>query len=139
MGNKNNSTTVLKLSRISGTENDHCIALVEWARWHPIAKCLFKIDNERKCSMFVGKQRKKSGVLKGVSDYFLPVPSSPYAGYFIEMKKPYEKITSHQEAFLCSMRNNGYRADWFDNWEIAAINIELYLTGKLKPYVNTES
>ena len=64
-------------------------AVIQWADLQPEIKgMLLHIENERNCSYYLGKIRKKMGVRKGVSDVFLPYPVGIYHGLWVELKGP---------------------------------------------------
>ena len=53
---------------------------------------------------------KANGLVVGESDLFIAVPSGPYHGIFIEMKKPGGVLSASQEVYLAEMRSDGYEA-----------------------------
>jgi hypothetical protein len=85
--------------------------------------------NERKCSPTQGAMLKAMGVMPGVSDLFLAYPMGRYSGFWMELKAPGKKPTQVQREFLQRMRDVGYCADWYDNWETARDAILEYLAG----------
>lgn len=74
---------------------------------------------------------KDMGMRTGCADLFLARPRVCYAGYWIEMKRKGAMPTALQTSFLDEMRAEGYRADWFDDWEVARKSIEKYLACEL--------
>ena len=99
-------------------EDDDLKAVFQWASHiNGIKDIMIHIENERKCSHFQGKMRKKKGVRKGVSDIFLPKPMGEFHGLWIELKGPKNKvgynpapISIDQKIWLEKMTKLGYKA-----------------------------
>lgn len=74
----------------SGTEHGHQAALFAWAAISGIAelKWLHAIPNGGERNIIVAANMKAEGARSGVFDVFLPITAGPYAGLYIEMKKP---------------------------------------------------
>lgn len=82
-----------------------------WARTRGISPQLcFAIPNGGKRSRAVAGKLKAEGVKRGVCDVFLTVPMSGFHGLYLEFKRPGEKPSEHQEAFLYEVRRRGYNA-----------------------------
>jgi hypothetical protein len=103
------------------------IKLVAWALALDLP--LISIPNAGKRSLQDGSIQKALGLRKGVSDLFLAKPSRGFGGYWIEMKAPGKKPRPEQYQWLDEMRANGYKAEWFDDWEKARESIIDYLKG----------
>ena len=54
-------------------------------------------------------QRMEAGLKKGVPDLFLPVPSGPYHGMYIELKWQDNKPKPSQVEWLRRLRRRGYK------------------------------
>ena len=67
------------------------------------------------------------GLTKGAADVFLQMARSGYHGYYIELKTPGKKPTVEQIAFGERSRIEGYKWEWFDNWELARDSVIDYL------------
>ncbi len=101
------------------------MALVAWARANNLL--LISIPNAGKRSYHTGQKERAMGLTAGVSDLFLAMPRNGYAGYWVEMKSKGNKPKPLQYEWLDKMRQQGYKADWYDNWENAKSAIEKYL------------
>lgn len=113
------------------------LPLMKWAKMHPICRdSLIHIANERRTSPSHGAMLKAMGVMPSVSDLFLMVTAGGLSGYWIELKAPGKRVTKEQAEFLSRARENGYAADWFDNWEKAKDSIVNYLSGLYTCNVN---
>lgn len=109
------------------SETQEQISLITWARKLSIP--IFSIPNQRRSSDINGKILKMSGLIAGACDLFLSVPNKSYSGFFIEMKKKGFEPSHKQHAFMNLMRENGYKAEWYDDWEKARDSIIDYLDG----------
>ncbi len=101
------------------------IKLVTWAK--KLNLDLISIPNHGKRSYWTGQKEVAMGLTKGVSDLFLAHPSDGYGGFWIELKRPGQKPTTEQYAWLVKMVERGYAAKSFDNFEIARDAIIEYL------------
>ena len=52
---------------------------------------------------------KNQGMVKGIPDLFLPVPSEGYHGLFIEMKRRGGTISPEQKIVIAALENQGYK------------------------------
>ncbi len=68
------------------------------------------IPNERDCTPQHGAILKKMGVLKGVSDIFMPKGNHTFKGLWIELKSKVGKPSTAQLDFLAKMIEEGYAA-----------------------------
>lgn len=88
------------------------IAIIQWARYQAIPRdCLIAIPNGGSRHPVEAKNLKRQGVRPGVSDLFLAYPVPPYAGLWIELKRPAPHksvISPAQEEWLQRMRQVGY-------------------------------
>ncbi len=88
------------------------IAVMKWARFHPIAKnYLIAIPNGGSRHPLEARNLRLQGVKAGVSDLFLAYPVPPLCGLWIEMKrpKPYRShLSDAQVHWLKSMQHVGY-------------------------------
>lgn len=53
----------------------------------------------------------REGILSGVSDVFIPMPSKGHHGLFLEFKSEGGRATKAQLDFLNLMRSRGYKAE----------------------------
>lgn len=112
---------------------DKSVAYSYWQKstaYFPVLNRLFAVPNGGERHKAVAGKLKAEGAKKGVPDVMLPLPSYPYHGLFIEMKKPGElKGTStDQKDWIRDLRSLGYFAVVRDNWRSAAATIQTYLT-----------
>lgn len=110
------------------TEAQEQEVLMEWARcnehFYPALAWLFHIPNESTQGK-LGRQ----GVRAGVPDLFLPVPSGPYHGLWIELKRADHSNgpSPMQQVWLEHLRAHGYMAVvCYGAWE-AIKALEAYL------------
>lgn len=84
---------------------------VRWFRFHypDYHKLLFAIPNGGKRNAVTASILKAEGVVAGVADLFLAVPSPDYHGLFIEMKYGKGKQSPEQVAFQKAVIMQGYR------------------------------
>ena len=112
------------------SEHDIQAALFQWAavaaRDYPALRWLFAIPNGTRTTPRVAAKMKAEGVLKGVSDIFLPCASGGKHGMFIEMKTATGRMSPEQKAFQAAMRDAGYHAITCRGWEEAAAEIVKY-------------
>ena len=99
--------------------------LVNWAISRNLP--IFSIPNEGNRGRMATHRLKQMGLRPGAADLFLARPSRGYSGFFIEMKSPGERPRANQVQFLEDMRKEGYRAEWFDDWETARQAVMDYL------------
>ncbi len=100
-------------------------ALVRWMRYMKLP--VLHIPNEGKRSFALAAWLKAMGLRPGAYDLFLARARKGYHGYWIEMKKLGKKPTPLQVEFGEQMREEGYKAEWFDDWEEAKKSVEKYL------------
>jgi len=93
-------------------------AVIRWA--HLIGIHEFKISvngkfpiyaiNNNSVNRVVGKQKKDAGVLKGMPDLCIPIPSSGFFGLYIEMKDGKKKPKPDQQACIDFLASQGYKS-----------------------------
>lgn len=113
-------------------EEAECISFMDELsrRWPDVAAVIFHIENETNARPSIPRMniRKAMGVRRGVSDYFLPMPSGDYHGLWLEMKAtPAGKLSEHQQHFLTQMNKVGYRAERAGGAEAAVGVVGRYL------------
>lgn len=117
--------TAFKLQMQSIDEDKAQQALVQWMRYMKIP--VIHIANEGKRSFALYNWLLSMGFRPGVSDLFITRMRKGFGGYWIEMKKYGKKPTKLQLEFIEEMRAEGYKAEWFDDWETARKSVEDYL------------
>ena len=123
--------------RLTPTEHDEQVALFDYAKhaagqdWH--WNMLYAIPN---AGGYVGgydnnvarvQSMKAEGVKKGVPDICLPVPSGPWCGLYIELKRKGGKLTPEQRSWLIALESLRYMACKAEGAEEAIKIIETYL------------
>lgn len=116
---------------IAKEKSEHS-ALIKWISYHPILKDLaVHIPNEGKRHPILGANLKRLGMRKGVSDIFIPYPTSSYHGLWIELKREKKyRIEKEQKEWIDKMNELGYYATFAFGWIEAKNIIEFYLVGK---------
>lgn len=98
----------------SQSESSIQMACVQWFAWkYPklfSEGALFHIVNEGKRSLREGRQKKNEGMVKGVADMCLAIPSKGYGALYIEFKKKGGYQTPEQKAWgkYCIEHGNLY-------------------------------
>lgn len=129
-------------------EHDIQCNLIEWVndygvKQYPKLSTLFAIPNGSLRNIIVAKKLKKEGAKAGVWDLFLPAPvfwesystgkftaeiGSGYHGFWLETKRPGEKLKPEQTKFGLQMQEEGYFCWVYDDWEEAKDKLITYLT-----------
>ncbi len=92
-------------------ESDIQIACVRWFRYrHPsVAPLLFAVPNGGARNAVTASILKAEGVVAGVADLLLLVPSGGWHGLAIEMKTPTGRQSESQRAWQRAVEGQGYR------------------------------
>lgn len=106
--------------------------IIQWARLsvakYPCLKWLNSSQNGVKLtSAIAGARAKKSGMVKGYPDLFLPYPSKKYYGLFIELKIKPNKPTKEQKEWMEHLNAMRYLAVVCYTYEDAIDVIRCYL------------
>jgi|APSaa5957512535_1039671.scaffolds.fasta_scaffold33654_2 hypothetical protein len=119
------------------TESKQQQLLISWFKLQYPGKIIFAIPNGAMLGganrALIGRIRKREGLLKGVSDLFLPIQKGDYAGCFIEMKNIGAtrcKVSEDQKWFLDEMNTAGYKAEWCAGFDAAKEVITEYMKGR---------
>lgn len=88
------------------TEHLEQCLFVDWCRAQ--SYLIFAIPNGGKRNINTARKLKKEGVLAGVPDLMLPIPSKEWHGLFIEMKSVKGKATLSQKNIMLQLSKNGY-------------------------------
>ena len=71
------------------------------------------------------------GVKAGIPDIFLPVARGGFHGLYIEMKRRKGgRVSVEQKKMLLALRDQGYRTEVCEGWEVAKKTILEYLNAK---------
>lgn len=120
------------------SETQEQIWLMEWTRQpsirqrYPELAFLFHVPNERPDKVQAAIL-KKMGVKSGVPDLILPVPSGPYHGLFIEMKRFDGTASDNQIWWLEHLKANGYATAVCNGWKKASEVLLWYLNPRIPP------
>ena len=103
----------VKFAKYCPSEYEECLMFVEWSRYQRNIDeyDLIHIPNEGKRSPAQGAKLKKCGLVPGVSDYLMLIPSEHYHGLALEMKrsvKSKSKVSPQQSAFIERQIEKGY-------------------------------
>ena len=94
---------------IKQDEHSIQVACVSWFRWQhsDIAERLFAVPNGGRRDATTGAKLKAEGVLAGVADLILLLPSGGYGALLIEMKKNKGKQSPAQKHWENNLTKNG--------------------------------
>lgn len=121
------------------SEHNEQKMLIEWARYSrqalPELDYLFAIPNGAfygldgpRARAIRAKIMRAEGLMKGVPDLCLPVPSKGYHGLYIEMKAVTQgRLTDEQKKWISALNRYGYRAVVCKGFEAAKEEILKYL------------
>lgn len=87
----------------------------------------FAIPNGGKRSVVVAMKLKAEGVMSGVCDVFVSLPSAHYHGFYIEFKKEGGKLTDTQEEFCERMTHVGFLCQVFTDARVAYNAVKQYV------------
>lgn len=123
---------------VTSNEHEDQAAVISWARdnarWCPELAYLMASQNgatlpasyDRSGQRYsrVAVNLLEEGMLKGVSDLFLPCGRGGYHGLWIEMKHGSGRLRPDQKKFIAAMREFGYMAEacWGADAAIELIN-----------------
>ncbi len=91
---------------------------------------VFKIANEGKRSYAAAAWAKAEGLLAGVWDIFVTIPTAHYHGLYIEFKAGKNTLTEAQEEFGNRVTNLGYLCLVHYDWEDAVADFKRYIKGE---------
>lgn len=94
------------------SEDDHQIAVVEWARAHGL-DLLHHSPNQSglppKIAAAVGRRNKRMGTVDGWPDLQLPIGRAHFNSLFVELKRPGGRVTRRQAEIHEGLRGAGNR------------------------------
>lgn len=95
-----------------------------------LRRVLFAIPNGGRRDRRAAGLLKAEGVLAGVPDLMLAVPSGDFSGLFIEVKRPdgRGRVSKEQREVAALLRRQGYRVEVVDSADVGMRVIEEYLT-----------
>lgn len=105
------------------------IACVRWFRYQypEIGRLLIHVPNGGFRNSGAAKRFKAEGVVAGVSDLILFVPSNGFHGLFIEMKTEKGKQSEYQKEWEEMVKNQGYEYRLIRSLDEFIIAIQKYL------------
>lgn len=120
------------------SEKQMQIALIEWARLHPICRdylisypiggYISQTSSNGRSYSSKGSVMKRMGAMAGVSDLYLPYPSKGFHGLWLELKVGSNPLTVSQKHWFKIQREVGYKCEEVrDDWLKAKDIIEEYL------------
>lgn len=111
--------------------------LFRWAwdmqhlKW-PELELMHHIPNGGSRNRIEAARLKGQGVKAGIPDVFLPVAKGGYHGLYIEMKKQHGgRVSPEQKDKIAKLREQGYRVEVCEGFQIAADVIEAYMEERL--------
>lgn len=116
------------------TEEDReQINVVTWFKYsyRKFKDDIHHIANQRQCSIQRGRQLKKMGVTKGISDLLIAVPRNNKCGLWLELKTAKGRLSKEQQLFLERKNKMGYVAVAAWGQDAAMRIIKAYLAGLL--------
>lgn len=110
-------------------EQSEQILLVKWfsIRYPQFNKLFFHIPNGQHVGIAQGRVLKSSGVVAGIPDMFLSVPSRDFHGLYIEMKAKGGSVQDHQKEIHELLRAQKYRVEVCYSFEEAKSSVDAYL------------
>lgn len=104
-------------------------ACVRWFRYQyaEYSMLLFAVPNGGARDAVTGAKLKAEGVVAGVADLFLSIPSSLYHGLYIEMKTANGKQSKSQKIFQQRVEAMGYRYAIVRSFDEFVVEIRKYL------------
>ncbi len=101
---------------------------IKWCGYNPeLRGFVLHVPNGGNRDIKEASNLKKMGVLKGVWDIFVAIPSKGYGGLWIEFKSEKGKLSSDQILFQERMKNN-YSCKIARNWIEARKELQDYLS-----------
>ena len=120
------------MKRLYPTELQEQIAVFSWANTqldkYPLLRYMNASLNGVRLTIGQATIAKRSGLLKGYPDIFLPLRNKEYSGLFIELKRVKGGVVSpEQKDFLSFLNSQGFKAVVCRGSKEAIETIECYL------------
>lgn len=114
------------------TEYEEQCLLFKWIRENESSYPALKYANASlsgiRLSIHLAAKAKRSGMVRGFPDIFLPLKNSKYNGLFIELKRiKGGSVSKEQKDFISFLNNQGYLAVVCKGHKEAIVVIEHYL------------
>lgn len=116
--------------KVADSEHDLQVACVNWFRltYRDIRDMLFAIPNGGWRNATTAAKLKAEGVLAGVPDLFLAIPSGEFHGLWIEMKNGKAgRLSEAQQRMITRLRNENYKCEVCHSWTDFCRIIQEYL------------
>lgn len=106
-------------------------AVIEYCRWKYPNVLIFHIPNGGSRDAREAHNLKLQGVVAGIPDLCIPVPSGKYHGMYIEMKREGKgaRVSDRQKEVIAYLRSQGYFAKVCYGASDAIRAIDAYLHG----------
>lgn len=109
------------------TEDQEQIRLAVWLTMKGIR--FFAIPNGGSRHPLEAIKLKRMGSQPGVPDVCIPIPSGPYHGLYIELKRQSGgKVSTYQKDWLAYLKSVGYFAEVAEGFDKAKEIVEYYLS-----------
>ena len=117
------------------TEAQEQTALFQWAAMMegriPELRLMHHCPNGGSRNAIEAHNLRLQGVKPGIPDIFLPVARGGFHGLYIEMKRRKGgRVSVEQKKMLLALRDQGYRTEVCEGWEVAKKTILEYLNAK---------
>lgn len=111
------------------TEHHHQVLTVAWfrAQYPKLASLLFAIPNGGQRNPATAAILKAEGLVAGIPDLFLAIPSGAFHGLFIEMKTPNGVLSQAQKRIHPLLVEHGYRVGMARGYEAAKLLLMEYM------------
>lgn len=112
-------------------EHHHQVLTVAWfrAQYPKLASLLFAIPNGGQRNPATAAILKAEGLVAGIPDLFLAIPSGAYHGLFIEMKTPNGALSQAQKRIHPLLVEYGYQVGLARGYDAAKALVKEYLNG----------
>lgn len=120
-------TRTVSLKKVIPTEAQEQIQFVVWLK-----KKGFRVSasaNGGSRNLLEAMKFKRMGVSAGFPDIEVPLPSGPYHGFYLEMKRQKGgKVSEEQKEWLMYLKEKGYYAELANGFEEAKIKFNYYIS-----------
>lgn len=110
-------------------EDDMQASFVQWFRLQYKTRIIMSIPNAAKRSLWLARLMRKTGLLKGALDLFIPEPVLSTPGLWLEFKVKPNKPTDDQERFIAAMKARGYSVVVCHSFDQAKDAVKNYFDG----------
>jgi len=113
------------------TEEAHQKYVVQYfnLKYPHLEGLLYHIPNGQNVGVRAGYRLKKAGLVSGLPDLHIAIPTNEHPGLYIEMKSEKGRCTLRQSKMQAILRSVGYRVEVCHSWIEARDVIDDYLKG----------